>query len=93
MLFENVCSKKTTLAEEPCKIIESAQIKSENMGTSADVQVAAVQQKKWQSNGNYIQNCRNCGRSHKLNNCPAYRKECKFCKARNHFEKMYRKKK
>ena len=33
----------------------------------------------------FITNCNKCGKSHKINNCPAYEKICNFCKKLNHF--------
>lgn len=35
-----------------------------------------------------INNCTRCGRTHKINECPAYGKECFKCKRSNHFGKM-----
>lgn len=32
--------------------------------------------------------CRNCGGKHGKKECPAFGKECHFCKKRNHYEKM-----
>ncbi|UYV79311.1 K02A2.6-like [Cordylochernes scorpioides] len=37
-----------------------------------------------------IENCRNCGRSHKINQCPAYQKRCNKCKKLNHFANLCR---
>ncbi|UYV69971.1 K02A2.6-like, partial [Cordylochernes scorpioides] len=39
-----------------------------------------------------IENCRNCGRSHKINQCPAYQKRCNKCKKLNHFANLCRSK-
>ena len=37
--------------------------------------------------------CRNCGRSHKPRQCPAYNDECKACGAKGHWERCCRKSK
>ena len=39
-----------------------------------------------------IKTCNNCGNSHGYMQCPAYGKQCNFCKNFNHFEKCCRKK-
>lgn len=33
-----------------------------------------------------IINCNRCGRNHNVNECPAFRQECKACGLLNHFE-------
>ena len=39
-----------------------------------------------------ISNCSKCGRNHPINKCPAYGKFCNFCKNKNHFASVCRKK-
>lgn len=34
---------------------------------------------------NFINNCRNCGKNHKVNQCPAFGATCFNCKRKNHF--------
>ncbi|KAF0747865.1 Uncharacterized protein FWK35_00020961 [Aphis craccivora] len=45
---------------------------------------------KYNSNKNVkiINNCKRCGRNHKINNCPAYGKKCIKCEKLNHFAKQ-----
>lgn len=45
-----------------------------------------------QNNGQakMINNCSRCGHSHKLNECPAYGKECRSCSKLNHYASMCR---
>lgn len=37
-----------------------------------------------------INNCSRCGKSHRINNCPAYEKTCSKCNKPNHFAKQCR---
>jgi len=45
---------------------------------------------KYNSNKNVktINNCKRCGRNHKINNCSAYGKKCNKCEKLNHFAKQ-----
>jgi len=42
-------------------------------------------------NVKFINDCTRCGRSHKVNDCPAYGKICKECGLKNHFRNKCRK--
>lgn len=51
--------------------------------------------KKWNfdSSTKIIHGCTKCGKSHKINKCPAYGKVCNTCKVRNHFSVVCNKRK
>lgn len=53
-----------------------------------------IEESKGKHNSNknvkIINNCKRCGRNHKINNCPAYGKMCNKCKKLNHFAKQCR---
>jgi len=40
------------------------------------------------SNHHHVVNCNNCSSSHKRKQCPAYGKQCHYCKKQNHFSKV-----
>lgn len=90
-------------AIEKCNILLMSKERSENM---SQVKIDALQRgrtgtihKKNNQMGQSgvpkktINSCTKCGRSHEINKCPAFGRECNFCKIKNHFSNMCRKKK
>jgi len=53
---------------------------------------ASTQSNIKEKNVKFINDCTRCGRSHEMNNCPAYSKICKQCGLKNHFKNKCRKK-
>ena len=97
-------SEKLTLemAIKICQTAESAkeQIKVVKAGNRRDsqetVEIDAVKQhnygnsKKTMEGYGHNISCRNCGRQHKVKQCPAYGKLCNNCSKPNHFAKVCR---
>ncbi|UYV77712.1 K02A2.6-like, partial [Cordylochernes scorpioides] len=93
-------------ATQICIACENATNQMKHVLSDSDKQVAVTKMnsKKWEDrkgprkeNTNnqshkIIENCRNCGRSHKINQCPAYQKRCNKCKKLNHFANLCRSK-
>lgn len=46
--------------------------------------------KSYVKNVNYINDCNRCGKSHKVRECPAYKKNCSNCGLLNHFKSKCR---
>ena len=91
---------------EKCAIIEMSKERSEAMnGIQHGVAVDYVRKDKFAKGFNkkkkneqhekkkIINNCTRCGLNHAVNKCPAFGKECNFCKMKNHFESKCIKKK
>ncbi|UYV64720.1 K02A2.6-like [Cordylochernes scorpioides] len=68
-------------ATQICIACENATNQMKHVLSDSDKQVAVTKMNK---------NCRNCGRSHKINQCPAYQKRCNKCKKLNHFANLCR---
>ncbi|XP_073952864.1 uncharacterized protein [Choristoneura fumiferana] len=61
--------------------------------TNQESEVLVIQNKRNQRSSSTIKNCRNCGKTHPINKCPAYGKPCYNCNRNNHFSNMCMKKK
>ncbi|UYV79770.1 K02A2.6-like [Cordylochernes scorpioides] len=93
-------------ATQICIACENATNQMKHVLSDSDKQVAVTKMnsKKWEDSKEprkenttnqshkIIENCRNCGRSHKINQCPAYQKRCNKCKKLNHFANLCRSK-
>ncbi|UYV70685.1 K02A2.6-like, partial [Cordylochernes scorpioides] len=93
-------------ATQICIACENATNQMKHVLSDSDKQVAVTKMnsKKWEDrkeprkenttnqSHKIIENCRNCGRSHKINQCPAYQKRCNKCKKLNHFANLCRSK-
>ncbi|UYV72607.1 K02A2.6-like, partial [Cordylochernes scorpioides] len=91
-------------ATQICIACENATNQMKHVLSDSDKQVAVTKMnsKKWEDrkeprkenitnqSHKIIENCRNCGRSHKINQCPAYQKRCNKCKKLNHFANLCR---
>ncbi|UYV63325.1 K02A2.6-like, partial [Cordylochernes scorpioides] len=91
-------------ATQICIACENATNQMKHVLSDSDKQVAVtkINSKKWEDrkeprkenitnqSHKIIENCRNCGRSHKINQCPAYQKRCNKCKKLNHFANLCR---
>ncbi|UYV65294.1 K02A2.6-like [Cordylochernes scorpioides] len=91
-------------ATQICIACENATNQMKHVLSNSDKQVAVTKMnsKKWEDSKEprkenitnqshkIIENCRNCGRSHKINQCPAYQKRCNKCKKLNHFANLCR---
>ena len=65
-----------------------AEIQGAANSQSLTSSVDAFKSKGNQQGPPMIKDCRNCGRSHPRNKCPAYGATCNFCKKLNHYEKV-----
>ncbi|UYV64834.1 K02A2.6-like [Cordylochernes scorpioides] len=91
-------------ATQICIACENATNQMKHVLSDSDKQVAVTKMnsKKWEDrkeqrkenttnqSHKIIENCRNCGRSHKINQCPAYQKRCNKCKKLSHFANLCR---
>ena len=82
--------------KELCIIMEKARKECQVMECS--IEVDAIMKKSAttrnpDTEGKLIKNCNNCSKTHAYNRCPAYGKVCNFCKLKNHFSIMCRKRK
>ncbi|UYV78371.1 K02A2.6-like [Cordylochernes scorpioides] len=100
------CNGTRGKATQICIACENATNQMKHVLSDSDKQVAVTKMnsKKWEDrkeprkenttnqSHKIIENCRNCGRSHKINQCPAYQKRCNKCKKLNHFANLCRSK-
>ena len=70
---------------------ESSKRQIKEMSTHSDVNAMQRGSNNRPPSANVI-NCRNCGRSHKPRQCPAYGQECILCHKLNHFSRVCRSK-
>ncbi|UYV80953.1 K02A2.6-like, partial [Cordylochernes scorpioides] len=91
-------------ATQICIACENATNQMKHVLSDSDKQVAVTKMnsKKWEDrkeprkenttnqSHKIIGNCRNCCRSHKINQCPAYQKRCNKCMKLNHFANLCR---
>lgn len=84
--IEDVDLKK---AAEYCRAVEASKSQIKNL--QGETAVDAVQWQKTKTRNKKIEDCRYCGYSHLIRECPAFNKECSLCGQRGHFAKMCRK--
>lgn len=70
-------------------------VQQQNLNKEPEAEVLFVRKptNNQHSSSKTIKNCRNCGKSHGINKCPAYGKTCYNCNKINHFTTMCMKKK
>ncbi|KAG5873252.1 hypothetical protein JTB14_010789 [Gonioctena quinquepunctata] len=70
---------------EYCRAVEVSKQQIEEFQREASVNINVVKRKSVKRD--VIDNCNFCGYSHRIRNCPAFGKECGFCKKKGHFVK------
>ena len=79
-------------AKEQIKVVKASCRRKSQENVEIDVvkQQNPVNVIKTQDGYGHTINCRNCGRQHKVKQCPAYGKSCNKCSKPNHFAKVCR---
>ncbi|KAG5862025.1 hypothetical protein JTB14_012628 [Gonioctena quinquepunctata] len=70
---------------EYCRAVEVIKQQIEEFQREASVNINVVKRKSVKRD--VIDDCNFCGYSHRIRNCPAFGKECGFCKEKGHFVK------
>ncbi|KAL4113758.1 hypothetical protein QTP88_017331 [Uroleucon formosanum] len=95
LLREELTLEKTV---KHCQIVEQSDVNrkliQEDTKTLFNIEAErnkGVQSNFKEKNVKFINDCTRCGRSHKVNDCPAYGKICTQCGLKNHFRNKCRK--
>jgi len=80
-------------AKDLCQKIQALETITTGMSQMVDHGKAEINMNKIKSSfpAKMIRNCRNCGQTHPINNCPAFGKKCAFCNLTGHFKFVCRK--